>query len=285
MTKSTQELRNQLDAAVVQWRANPRHPDAQLMRASMTLLADVFVQAPIGAVDDLIDPGLALAAFIRALSNPNDPDVFDAEIRHSAIQKNPNLRKDPGDRLQALLVPARVFLTHGMMEKHAICVEAIGDAQLQLERWMDASISYRLALKICDRLGLRQHVPRLLLCVAQAFRYESVRGRVDWETTLSYFDECYASLEHAPITERERNHFRAACLIDRMPCYVEIPREKLQRGTGSVQELREGIARARRDLKQGIALAKQDPDLGQYVRQGETNLLRLDGIEDALAGT
>ena len=119
----------------------------------------------------------------------------------------------------------------------------------------------------------------LFLNTAQVFRYESVRGRVTWETTRSYFDDCEASLKNALLDERERNEIRAACLIDGAPCRVELPRDRLERKEGSAAEVCAGIDRARQDTEKGIALAKQC-DLGQFVHHGEVNLLRLDAYAD-----
>ena len=283
MNNSNKEPSKRLDDALAQWRALPKPKDAnkQLIYESMLLLGEVFMQAPLGTFDALLDRGLALADFVHHVSDEKDEEVDHARLMSSGLREIRAFREDPGDRLKALMAPTNIFLTHGMMEDFALCIYAVGDAQQQLERFMDASISYRTALSICEKLGLRQYVPALQLSVAQMFRYESVRGRIDWETTLSYFNDCYASLDSAPIEERERNKLRAACLIDRAPCYVEIPRENLQRGAGSAVSVREGIARARRDTNEGIGLAKKAPELGQYVRQGEINLLRLDQAEDA----
>jgi hypothetical protein len=284
MADLAQQLQDRLKAALALWGAwpgKPTKPDYALLHESIGLLGEVFVVLPLGKLDAFLDNGLTLAGFVRAATNSNADEVVEAGICYSGIHENPVFQRDSGQRLQALIAPSRIFLQYGMMGEHAVCIEAIGDAQKQLERPMEASISYRTALKICERTA-GQHVPRLLLKVAQVFRDESLRGRIDWEATQSYFQDCCASLKKAAIEERERNRIRAACLIDGAPCHVEIPRDNLQRGEGSLKDVREGIARSRRDIRQGITFARQDPELQQYVRQGEMNLLRLDQIEDEL---
>jgi hypothetical protein len=218
---------------------------------------------------------------VRVVARGQD-DAARAHARLAEIQRSAELRADPGRRLEELVGPARTFLMNGFLAEFALCTEATGDAHQQLERHMQASIFYRRALLIVERLGLAQHEPRLLLSTAQMFRYESERGRFDWDGPQWYFDECYAKLETAPLDERERRRLRAACLIDRAPCYVETARRRLEVGGGSVAELRAGIAEARRSVEDGIALAEQDPALGQYVRQGRLNAFRLDQIEATL---
>ena len=278
------QLGPRLQRARVQFHALPvnQAPAEQLVVDGKLLLKDTFLRLPPRLLDTYLDQGLELAALMRASLDQDNDAAIDAQICFVSINNSQDLNQNPRRRVRALAAPSEAFLMHGMLEEFAVCTEAIGDAQSQLGLTVKAGTSYQRALLICERLGLSQHLPRLLLKLGQVYKAKSIRGRVAWERARSFFEASFESLTDAPINALDRERIASACVIDGALCSVEDLFKKSQAQEVSKRQLRQGIHDARRDIANGMRLATQNPLLAEYVRLGEVNLLRLDEIENAV---
>jgi hypothetical protein len=281
-TKLKQDLKN----ALAKW--NDLGPSATVDEDTshhfMDLLVASFLECPLGSLDEIIDLAVEHANYTKK-SMESIYDASSAEFQNitKAIIKDPGMQNDPSVRIKRLEEGLLTSVGIGNLDLLALQLEYIGDAEMQLERFMEASIVYRRAILINKKLGLLDRLPGLHLHTGQAFRYVSVSGKLTWDAPLSYFDQCLDLLPAAGLTEQAQRVIKAACFIDRAPCYAEIERDRYERGVCNLDDVIEGIRRGKQSTQEGIALAKEQPQLDGFIRQGEINLLRFAEFERNLA--
>jgi len=276
------KLKQDLKNAIAKWNdlGTSATVDKETSHHFMDLLVASFLECPLGSMDEIIDLAVEHAERTKE-SMKSIFDLSSAEFHRitEAIIKDPKMQNDPSGRIKNLEKGLLTSVGIGNIDLLALQLEYIGDAEMQLERFMEASIAYRRAILINEKLGLQNRLPGLFLHTGQAFRYVSDSGKLTWGSTLSCFDKCLALLPAARLTEQEQRVIKAACFIDRAPCYVEIERDRYKRGVSNQDDVIEGIRRAKQSTREGIALAKEEPQLDGFIRQGEINLLRLDEID------